>query len=121
MDFEDYQDRAQQTAIYPGAGLGSPEAIDYTILGLVGEAGELANVWKKYHRDGERDADGNISHVSLVYFREKLRDELGDVLWYVANLATELGLDLSGLAEENLKKLESRQQRGTLKGSGDTR
>jgi NTP pyrophosphatase (non-canonical NTP hydrolase) len=47
--------------------------------------------------------------------------ELGDVLWYVAQLASELGLELEDIARENLEKLSSRQRRGVLSGSGDER
>ncbi|MGH2741150.1 MAG: MazG nucleotide pyrophosphohydrolase domain-containing protein, partial [Thermoleophilaceae bacterium] len=53
--------------------------------------------------------------------REALGAELGDVLWYVAQLATEAGLDLDELAQANLDKLQSRQRRAVLQGSGDSR
>lgn len=101
----DYQRLANRTAIYPGRltdwGLG------YVALGLTGEAGEFANKVKKIIRDGG-DVDG-------------LGAELGDVLWYVAVGATELGYTLEDIAGGNLAKLASRAQRGTLGGNGDHR
>lgn len=64
-----------------------------------------------------RDEDGTVSDER----KAAMSKELGDVLWYVAQLATELGLDLDRIAEENLDKLLSRQRRGVLSGSGDDR
>lgn len=80
-------------------------------MGLVGEAGELANKLKKHLRDG----------IPLSFVKQGMAAELGDVLWYVANLATELGYDLNDIANFNVEKLKSRQERGTLSGSGDVR
>jgi NTP pyrophosphatase (non-canonical NTP hydrolase) len=109
MELNDYQRHAESTAIYPHDT--DDDGINYCILGLVGEAGELANKWKKYYRDG----------LDLDDVTPKLRAELGDVLWYVANLSAELGMDLSDVAEENIDKLKQRQEAGTLQGSGDIR
>ena len=64
-----------------------------------------------------RDDDGRVSEER----REALAKELGDVLWYLAQLATELDLDLDEVAELNLEKLLSRQRRGVLHGAGDDR
>lgn len=85
----------------------------YPALGLCGEAGELANKIKKVWRDsgGYPSIDG----------RNAIIDELGDVMWYVAEMATQLGVNLSDVAERNLLKLASRQQRGVIGGSGDNR
>lgn len=110
MDLDTYQKYAKQTAIYPNAHTGGISAITYTVLGAAGEAGELANSWKK----GLRDEEWTLA-------KEQLRYELGDVLWYVANLATELGMTLEQVAQSNIDKLMDRQARGRLSGSGDKR
>ena len=109
MQLSDYQRRSRVTAVYPDAG----ENLTYPALGLCGEAGEAAEKVKKTLRD-----DGGVLTDER---RAALAAELGDVLWYVAQLATEAGLDLDTLAEENLAKLLSRQERDVLQGSGDTR
>lgn len=106
MRLDEYQERAGETAIYP-------EGLNYPILGLAGEAGELCNKYKKILRDKEGEAD--------VADMDELAKELGDVLWYVAQIATELDKDLETVARENLMKLEDRQNRGVLGGSGDNR
>jgi NTP pyrophosphatase (non-canonical NTP hydrolase) len=85
----------------------------YPALGLNGEAGEVAEKVKKLFRD--RDA------VITNEFRESIKKELGDVLWYIANLAAEVNLSLEEIAVGNLEKLAGRVQRGTLHGDGDNR
>lgn len=97
--------------MYPGAQLQTPDGINYALMGLLGEAGELANKWKKVLR-GDRD----LSTAKL-----ELRWELGDTLWYVARLAEELGIDLNSVANANLEKLRDRKKRGTIRGVGDHR
>jgi NTP pyrophosphatase (non-canonical NTP hydrolase) len=87
--------------------------IVYPTLGLANEAGEVAGKIKKIFRD----KGGVIGEAE----RAALKDELGDVLWYLAQLCTELDLTLEEVAAANLEKLASRQQRGTLYGDGDTR
>lgn len=82
----------------------------YSVLGLTGEAGELANKVKKTIRDGE-----------LAYTPDDLAAELGDVLWYVSAIADNLGFKLEYIAEANLNKLRTRAEKGTLRGSGDDR
>ena len=109
MRLSDYQQRSRATAVYPGAG----ENLLYPTLGLCGEAGEVAEKIKKMIRD---DA-GLLSEER----RAALSKELGDVLWYLAQLATEADLDLETIAEANLEKLLSRQDRNVLQGSGDDR
>jgi NTP pyrophosphatase (non-canonical NTP hydrolase) len=109
MLLSDYQTLSRRTATYPGAG----ENIVYPTLGLAGEAGEVAEKVKKLLRD-----DGGVLSEER---RGALAAELGDVLWYVAQVATEAGLDLEEIAQANLDKLLSRQQRGVLSGSGDQR
>lgn len=108
MNLNEYQQKAKETAVYPEQiGLG------YTILGLCGEAGEIANEYKKVLRDdnGYMTSERN----------EKLLDELGDCLWYVAMIAKELEVDLNYIALRNLQKLQLRKAAKTLQGSGDDR
>lgn len=108
MDLNEYQKRALETAIYP---IGSK--IVYPTLGLTGEAGEVADKVKKVIRDN----DGDFSAEK----RLEIAQEVGDVLWYVANLASDLGYTLKEIGEMNIKKLSSRKERGVLKGNGDNR
>ncbi|HEY4449966.1 MAG TPA: nucleoside triphosphate pyrophosphohydrolase family protein [Solirubrobacteraceae bacterium] len=108
MELSEYQALSRRTAEYPRAAW-----LAYPALGLAGEAGEVAEHAKK----AIRDDGGEVSAAR----REAIAKELGDVLWYVAQLASELGLDLDRLAEGNLEKLLSRQRRGVLSGSGDDR
>lgn len=107
MDFTVYQKFAEEYALYPGVG-NNPE---YPTLGLTGEAGEIANKVKKLQRD-------NLVPEEI---RDDIRDELGDVLWYVAALASEFDLDLDDVARGNLVKLSARKARGMIQGSGDYR
>ena len=109
MEFSEYQQLSRRTATYPRAG----EDMTYPALGLCGEAGEVAEKVKKTLRD-----DGGVLSDDR---RDALSRELGDVLWYLSQLATEAGLDLEAIAAENLDKLFSRQERGVLRGSGDDR
>ena len=102
-DLNDYQQQAVKFAIYP-----KDMGLAYTALGLTGEAGEYAEKIKKFIRDGVMD--------------DRLAaKELGDVLWYLANAAQELGYDLSEIAEMNLQKLADRKGRNKIGGSGDER
>ena len=109
MRLSEYQRASRRTATYPDAG----ENLVYPTLGLAGEAGEVAEKVKKLLRD-----DGGVLGEER---RAALAGELGDVLWYVAQVATEAGLELEAIAEANLAKLRSRAQRGVLSGSGDER
>lgn len=111
MNFLDYQRGTAKTAIYPSRT--EIEALSYVTMGLVGEAGEVANKVKKILRD-------NGGRVTSEHRRE-LGGELGDMLWYLSQLATELEYDLDCIAENNLAKLADRAERGTLQGSGDAR
>ena len=108
MDLAEYQRRSRGTAEYPREAW-----LAYPALGLAGEAGEVAEHAKKAIRD-----DGGLITAER---RAAMSKELGDVLWYVAQLASELGLDLEEIAQANLEKLLSRQRRGVLSGSGDER
>lgn len=87
--------------------------IVYPTMGLVNEAGEVAGKVKKIFRD----RGGEINQED----REALKQELGDVLWYLAQICTELDLSLEEVAEANLAKLFSRLERGTIRGDGDKR
>ncbi|MCP9941121.1 MULTISPECIES: nucleoside triphosphate pyrophosphohydrolase family protein [Synechococcales] len=109
MDFQAYQQRSRATALYPEAG----DNPIYPTLGLCGEAGEVADKVKKVMRD----QNGVFTPEVIA----ALQLELGDVLWYVAQLATELGLELDQIAQANLDKLASRAARNVIAGSGDTR
>ena len=97
-----YQIEAKKTAIFP-----ANKALEYLSLGLVGEAGEVANKVKKIIRDKKIDVD--------------IGGEIGDVLWYCAMLADYLDVDLGTIMENNINKLQSRKSRGVLGGSGDNR
>jgi NTP pyrophosphatase (non-canonical NTP hydrolase) len=108
MDLADYQRLSRRTAEYPREAW-----LSYPALGLAGEAGEVAEHAKK----AIRDDGGSVTDER----RAAMSKELGDVLWYVAQLASELGLQLDDVAQANLDKLLSRQRRGVLSGSGDDR
>lgn len=109
MDFATYQKQSRATAVYPNIG----DNIIYPTLGLTGEAGEVAEKVKKIIRD----RDGVMTDDT----RAAIAGELGDVLWYVAQIATELGLSLDDVARGNVEKLSSRARRGVIGGSGDNR
>jgi NTP pyrophosphatase (non-canonical NTP hydrolase) len=109
MDLTEYQRRARGTAAYPVIG----NAVIYPTLGLTNEAGEVAGKIKKIFRD----RGGVFTEADLV----ALKAELGDVLWYLAQVATELGLSLDEIAEYNIAKLLDRQARGKIQGDGDQR
>ena len=108
MELAEYQRLSRRTAEYPREAW-----LAYPALGLAGEAGEVAEHAKK----AIRDDGGEVSDER----RAAMAKELGDVLWYVSQLATELELDLEQIAAGNLEKLLSRQRRGVLSGSGDER
>lgn len=99
MNFEEYQTVAKETALYPRR----LENLEYPTLGLAGEAGEVANIVKKIQRDF-----GGLINDEI---RAKLKDELGDVLWYISACADELGLTLAEIAEFNVEKLAKRHGR----------
>ena len=109
MDFDNYQIEARKTAIYPN----KDKNFIYPTLGLVGESGEVAEKIKKVLRDN----NGNFDYES----KTAIKKELGDVLWYLANLCNELDFTLNEVAEENLDKLNNRLLRGKISGSGDDR
>jgi len=116
MNFDEYQEAAHSTAVYP-----PKSGLEYTTLGLVSEAGEFAGRVKKVIRGDFPEA--SISKPTLLPFDVKawMAGELGDILWYVAECAMLLGLSLEDVAEANLTKLALRKQSGTIKGSGEKR
>lgn len=109
MNFQEYQEKSRKTAKYPDAG----NNYIYPTLGLSGEAGEVAEKIKKVIRD----KGGVVDDAT----RDDIKKELGDVLWYVTQLAAELGISLDDVAESNIKKLYDRMDRGVLGGNGDNR
>ena len=111
MNLNDYQNETAKTAVYPCST--TIEALSYVTLGLVGEAGEIANKVKKCLRDEAGAVTMNK--------KSELADELGDVLWYVSQLAKELGFNLEAVAKRNVSKLADRAARGVIQGSGDKR
>ena len=108
MDFQDYQQKARETAVYP-----REYAMLYPALGLCGEAGEVAEKIKKVIRDKGGEFD--------EHDRMNIRKELGDVLWYIAQLCSDLDLRMESVAIANVEKLRVRKEKGTLQGSGDDR
>ena len=109
MDFKTYQKQARLTAQYPN--LGSNNI--YPTLGLVGEAGEVAEKVKKVIRDKKGIFDDES--------KKGIKKELGDVLWYLSNLCIEFDFKLEEVALQNLNKLKLRAAKGKISGSGDDR
>ncbi len=110
MNFKEYQKKALTTAFHP-----KKYKIIYPAFGLGNEAGEVLGKIKKWLRGD--DGDGKMSKER----KEALEEELGDVLWYLAVLANDLGISLEDIAKTNLDKLQSRKKRGKLFGDGDKR
>ena len=104
-----YERLAGETAIFP-----KEKALEYLALGLTSEAGEVAGKVKKLIRDGEDKEGFELKKIAISH-------EIGDVLWYCAMLAKEVGVPLNEIMRDNLAKLYSRKERGTLQGSGDNR
>lgn len=109
MNFKEYQEQANKTSIFPKDG----RAYVYATLGLSGEAGEVAEKVKKIIV--------NKNSVISEESKGEIKKELGDVLWYLSQLATELGLSLDEVAKENIGKIHDRIERGVLRGDGDNR
>ena len=106
MNFNEYQKLARSTAIYP-----KESKVIYPALGLCGEAGEVADKIKKTIR-----GDSSLEEVT-----GNIADELGDVLWYLAILADDLGVELEDVAKWNVDKLQRRMKSNKIKGDGDNR
>jgi len=109
VNFDEYQEFCKNTAVYPKIG----KNFVYPLIGLQGEVGEVSEKIKKLFRDD----GGKLTDEK----RLEIGKELGDVMWYIAQLSTELGLKLSDVVKMNLAKLASRKERNVLHGSGDNR
>lgn len=106
MNFNEYQEMTKQTAKYP-----QDKALEYLTLGITSEAGEVADKVKKIIRDGG----------SLEEKRKDIMGEVGDVLWYVAQIGLVIGFSLEEIAKKNIEKLLDRKERNVISGSGDNR
>lgn len=109
-DFDEYQYRAHLSSLNADV---NGNRLVYPVLGLANEAGEVSGKVKKLFRD----KGGILDDAD----RQALTAELGDVLWYLAEVCTQAGIELADVANDNLVKLASRQARGTIQGSGDNR
>jgi len=109
LTLDEYQKQARSTAVYP-----KEYRIIYPALGLAGEAGEAVEKVKKAVRLGATGYPNYIDYAGLT-------KELGDVLWYLANIASDMGITLEVIAQLNIEKLKDRADRGVLKGEGDNR
>lgn len=109
LDFDKYQKFTNSTAVYPKIG----KNFVYPVIGLVGEAGEVAEKVKKLFRDDK----GKVTEEKKI----EIAKELGDVAWYIAQISTEFGLKFSDVINMNVEKLKSRKERNVLHGSGDNR
>lgn len=108
MNFKKYQKESKKTAIYP-----IDKSLEYLSLGICGESGEIAEKIKKIIRD----KNGKISEED----KELITKELGDVLWYISQIASHLNESLEKIAIENLEKIFSRLERNKIRGNGDNR
>lgn len=104
---QEYTEFTRTTAIYPKS-----RELEYLILGLASESGEVAGKLKKVIRD-QKELNTSIKGAII--------DELSDVMWYLTRLADVMGTDITGLIQINYAKLSSRKERGVIGGSGDTR
>jgi NTP pyrophosphatase (non-canonical NTP hydrolase) len=109
--FDNYQEDTGTTAIYPDHGKGTGAAFAYLLLKLNGEAGEVGEAYAKYLREDYDDEE----------CKRRIKSELGDILWYASQLATELEVKLSDIAADNIRKLSDRKARGVIRGSGNDR
>jgi len=113
MDFSTYQSESRKNTVYPDIG----NNFIFPTLGLVGEAGEIAEKVKKLIRDKNTNTPDMVSADD----KTEIAKELGDVLWYLSQLATEFGIELDTIAALNLDKIQSRRERDQVKGNGDNR
>ena len=112
MTLDEYQTAARRTALYP-----DDARLLYPVLKLAGEAGEVAEKVGKWMRDEGWLPGRDLSEAQ----RDALTKELGDVLWYIASVASDLGVSLEEVGQRNVAKLADRQARGKIGGSGDDR
>ena len=122
MNAKRYQESLQQFAVYPKA-----FALEYLVCGLASEAGKAAGKLKKLIRGDYYEVSDPVDgqeagkRIALDSFEKDLHAELGDVMWYVARICSETGTTLDKIMADNIKKLKSRLERNTIKGSGDAR
>lgn len=109
MNFKEYQEKSRETAAYKNVG----NNYVYPCLGLAGETGEVCEKIKKLQRDHD--------DVLTDDYKQAVCSELGDCLWYMSQICSELNIDLEDVAANNLTKLASRKQRNVIKGNGDER
>lgn len=109
MNFDEYQKKSRETAQYPDIG----KNYLYPVLGLCGESGEVAEKFKKLIRDK--------NNVLTDDYKAEIKKELGDIIWYIAQIATELGISFDDIAETNIEKIMSRMERSKINGNGDNR
>lgn len=122
MNFQEYQKLTAKTAIYPKEAKtidGEIRSLLYLTISLAGETGELANKVKKFVRGDIAYNNGSDKLTSKAMF--ELEAEVGDVLWYLSELCSTLGLDFSQTAYNNIQKLQNRQAHNTIRGDGDIR
>jgi NTP pyrophosphatase (non-canonical NTP hydrolase) len=110
MDFKEYQEKSKKTDLRVTT---KENNLDYYVLGLTNEAGEVAGKIKKLHRD----FGGELSEE----YKKELAKEIGDVLWYVSAICDRIGYSIEEVAQMNLDKLASRMERNQLTGNGDNR
>lgn len=119
MDLNEYQRKAAETAIYPNRN----RNLIYPIIGLGGEAGEALNKLKKLMRSYNLQVGSSITTIAMKpkprKLLEEIHSELGDVLWYIALCADELGSSLETVARANIDKLSARVKNDTIEGDGD--
>ncbi len=113
MELNDYQKKARETALYPRVG----NNFIYPALGLAGETGEVVEKIKKLMRNDGVETPDKVTPEK----RDEIVKEMGDVLWYLSQLASELDVDFSLVAERNIEKLSSRKERGMIHSEGDNR
>jgi NTP pyrophosphatase (non-canonical NTP hydrolase) len=120
MNLNDYQTAARKTAM--------GNSLDHFVHGLTEEAGEVAGVMKRFHRGDEKYHTVRPSHMKAEaprhmsdFAKEKLLDEIGDVLWYIAMIADELETTMEDVAQRNINKLADRKARNVITGTGDNR
>jgi NTP pyrophosphatase (non-canonical NTP hydrolase) len=124
LSFNEYQALCEKTAIYKGRG--TIAAVMYNALQIGAEGGEIEGKVAKFYRDGlpkKKNPDGTKSdeEVPMDEWIEDLAKEVGDVLWHIAMLLTEIGFPMEAVATGNLEKLADRANRNVLSGSGDNR
>lgn len=110
LSFNNYQKQSGKTAIYKELPI---DFILYLMTGLTGEVGEIAEKIKKMYRDKQGMMDEGL--------KELLKKEIGDVLWYLTQLGSEMGISLESAAKSNLDKILSRKKRKRIRGDGDVR